>query len=1118
VNHPIATYFSGILRHYRLQRLHDRLRHGLLFILIINLSYMLLLIPAEAIWYLSPDIKTRCIRLLFLNVIALIPLILYLWQAFRRHGKNEDEALLLHIGYRQDDVRDKLLNHYQLAKQNNALAAYAVQQFLEVFPQERFLNAYTFKRLHKKCRVSLLLLTALILEGVFLSPAAARLMHYGKSFEPPQSYSIAIHPKDTCIYAYDSLKINIVKQAPVHFGLEVYRREDGNVYREEAEHVRDSLFILDLPRLQESREYLVLLRRPHLFHPRKYPARDSLRIRVVRRPQIRTLDFYVRSPEYADIPDAADQGNVERIRCLPGSELRIEAMLTDSAGASYMLLNNDTLAMQSRGYGSNVNVVVKKGGRMTLMYYNKAGTGIREPLVYRLEIEQDLPPEIHVLRPEPGDVLMLNEHLRLPYMVTLRDDYGISDFRIRYQIRSQYAEGSGDRFETVTLPFEKNSRLQTLVGNWEIPGFVSPGSELHYYFEAVDNDTVNGPKLQRSRLYFARYPTLGDLYERRDEQEQRIREGMEEELLNTARIADDIEKVRQEILREGEMDWQKKTALEEDLNALEKSREALQELQEAIEEEQRFMEENALFEDDVLERFGQLRDLMQELIDDELWEMLRDIQEKMERNEKAGMEEILENFSEKARQFEESLDRMLEIFKRIQQEQRLSELGERMKESLRSQEQLLDKMDEMQEDDVATQEEKNAGEVETWEKRSHQSSDLFEGEDKESFEEFLSEMDSLSVSESMMEAMRQFRRSRRDEGRQNAEAAKESLKKLSQNFDQMSAAMMQRQREDVRRSFQSLLQKSIYMSARQEEALQFSEGIDNGSPYLHRYTSRQGEILALARDIGQQLMALSKKTFLVDKALGAANGQVIGNLQSGIRLIEEADISGGRRHITTAFAAMNRLSRLLLERNEMANQQQGNASGMEFYLQQLQQMAGQQESLNSGMPEPGMDGSPGDGLMDQLAQMATKQQALRRALKQIQQGMADGDGGRRLTGDLEKIAADMEEVIDQMRKNQVDRRTIMRQQQIVQRLLDASRSATSRDFKKERESRTGTDIERESPLGLPPGLGEGEDIFEALRNAVRESPLTPGEKREMERYLELLMEEYSGSVPGEEEE
>ncbi|MBW6458661.1 MAG: hypothetical protein K0B52_05815, partial [FCB group bacterium] len=178
--------------------------------------------------------------------------------------------------------------------------------------------------------------------------------------------------------------------------------------------------------------------------------------------------------------------------------------------------------------------------------------------------------------------------------------------------------------------------------------------------------------------------------------------------------------------------------------------------------------------------------------------------------------------------------------------------------------------------------------------------------------------------------------------------------------------------------------------------------------------------------------------------------------------------------------------------------------GMEFYLEQLQQMAGQQQALNESMPMPGPGGAPGESMMQQLAEMAARQQALRRALKEIEKGIQQGDGGRRLLGDLDRIAKDMEEVINQMRQNQVDRRTIMRQEQIVQRLLDASRSATSRDFKEERESRTAEQIRRPGPFGLPEDLGERESLINALRRAVLESDLSPKDKRDMERYLESL--------------
>lgn len=1102
------TYFSEILRNFRRRVLKDRLRHGLLLLFILNALYFLLVIPAEAIWYLAPEIKSVLIRIPLLNILALIPFLGYLRQAFRRHRTEEDEALLLRIGNTDTEIRDKLLNHYQLSGRDEELADYAVAGFMKKYPVRHFGNAYSFSSIRKKTKMALLLLFFLLLEIILLTPAFGRLFHPRLEYQPEQLYSIEFRMRDTTVFAYDSLQVYIYSRAPEHFPVVLFRHEQDQLIPVDPEHIRGSLYLLDLPRLRESAEYIVMLRRPHLFYPRKYPARDTLRIGVAERPRIRRLDFVITPPEYSGIPAASYQGNVERIRCLPGSQIRIEALLSDSAGASFMLLNRDTMKMRSRAFSNTLTFTARKPGKITLMYFNRSGTGIREALSYRLEIEEDVPPQIDLIRPETSEELVLNESLRLPYMANLRDDYGISAFRVRYQVHSQYGSESGNHIETLNLPFEDSSRVQTVLGSWEIPVFISPGSALQYYFEAADNDTVRGPKITRTKTLFARFPTLADLFEQQDDKEQMLREGLEEELQNSARIAEDIKKIRQEMLREGEMDWQNKSALEESLNTLEKSQESLQKLQESLEEQKRFMEEHTLFDKDVLDRFGQLQDLMNELIDDELWNMLQEIREKLRRNESSGMEEILENFSEKAKQFEQSLDRMLEIFKRIRQEQRLEELSERIKKNLRSQEQLLEKKDLMSAQELAEREEAIAKDTKDWEERAKDSAELFEQEDREAFDEFLEKMDSLSAAGKLQEAAQQFRMSKLTAGKQNAEASGESMQKLSQDFSQMAASMMQRQREDIGSNFKALLQKSIYLSNEQEEALQFSEGIDIASPLLHTFTSREGTLLEFALDMNKQLLSLSEKTFLVDKSLGIAMGMVIGNLQSGIRLIEEANFNAGHQNIKKSFSAMNRLSRLLLERSEMLEQQQGNASGMEFYLQQLQQMAGQQESLNQGMPQPGMNGSPGSGMMDELARLAARQQALRRSLKQIQQGVSDGDGGRRLTGDLEQIAADMQKVIDEMRENQVDRRTIMRQQQIVQRLLDASRSATSRDFKKERESKPGTFIQRENPLGLPEGLGENGSMLESLRRAVRESKLTPAEKREMERYLELLMEEY----------
>lgn len=1110
----IFKYFKGILKDYRKRELADRLRHGLLFLLIPNLAVLLLLIPAEAIWFLSPAVKSNLSRMFLLNLACLVPLFLALRNAFLCRSEARNEELLLQIGQGKKEVRDKLLNHYQLARKEDSLATYAVEHFIEKYPAEIFRSSYRPKPVRRKASALIILAVALIAELILLRPATERLLHPRQLYEPENPYSLVMLPGDTTIFAYDSLQIRILRRAPQHFKVELFRETESGPLQETLLQKNDSLFVLELNHLQESRNYYAFLQRPHLFYPRKYPDRDSLSLRVLRRPQIRNLDFRVQAPAYSGIPPAQYKGNIERLRFLPGSDLQISARLSDSAGTSFLVFREDTLYMQTRDFVSEAVLSPEADGELLLMFHNKAGTGIRAPLRYRVELERDAYPVLQIIRPEASEILILDENLRLPLMALIRDDYGISDFRVRYRIQSPYSSTPDTLFHSLQIPFEYGTRLQTLVYSWTVDRFIAPGSEMQYYFELLDNDTVKGPKTRRSAMFFARFPTLGDLYERQNENSESSMANLTEERENSREIAEAIEDLRRDLLREGEMDWQKRNALEESLESLERSREQLKELAAELEEQQRFMEENTLFDEDVLERFAQLQELMNELIDDELFEMLRELQEKLQRNDMSNMEDVLKDFSEKAKQFEQSLDRMLEVFKRIQQEQRLQELAKRMKEILYQQEQLLENAPGMSLEDVSRREREIAAQMEALEERSRQSADLFDGEDKENFEDFLEMMDSSAVSRDQREAADMFRQSLREQGMQKSREANAKMQEMSQRFSDWAAEMMQKQRGEISRAFRALLQKSIYMSTEQENATAFGQDLDAASPLLHRYTSRQGAILAQAQNINRHLVELSKMTFLVDKALGAAIGQVIGNLISGIRLIEEANVSGGKTHIDLAFAAMNRLSRLLLERSEMAEQQQGNASGMEFYLQQLQKMAGQQQELNRGMPQPGPDGSPSaDGMMDQLARMAARQQALRRALKEMAQGISDGDGGRRIAGDLDKIAADMQEVIDQMRRNQVTRQTYMRQEQIVQRLLDASRSATSRDYKKERESRTAKQIAGEHPRGLPADRGERDLLLDHLRRAVQESDLTAAEKRDMERYLESLRE--VGTLPRE---
>src|SRR5690606_14349296 len=133
-----------------------------------------------------------------------------------------------------------------------------------------------------------------------------------------------------------------------------------------------------------------------------------------------------------------------------------------------------------------------------------------------------------------------------------------------------------------------------------------------------------------------------------------------------------------------------------------------------------------------------------------------------------------------------------------------------------------------------------------------------------------------------------------------------------------------------------------------------------------------------------------------------------------------------------------------------------------------------------------------------LEQMRAQQQAIQRQLRQINR---NPEARGKTLGDLNKIAEQMEETIQELQRRNVDQRTVDRQRQILQRLLDAQRSMHERGEEKKREGREGRDVPRESPGEVSPAE-EAEKLRRDLIRAL-ESGYAPDYEELIKRYFEL---------------
>lgn len=998
---------------------------------------------------------------------------------------------------------DSLLIHYELSQRDDDFSRFAVQKFVNTWPQTVFYPDDS-QKIPKKRSIAALFSLLLFFAGVFsFNPAVNRLLNTKTPYLPDYPYSLNFSVADTSIYAGDSLSFKLKKQAPAHFPLYLFSVDDPGSAPILFSTQMDTNKIYSFASFPRTRRFIAALKRPTLFYPRRFLVRDTLSISVVQRPRLTDLDISVTFPEYTNLKDQHYSSNVNQISCLPGSRLQIRAALSQEAGRSFIHYNEKIIRFHNTAHELISILHPDSTGDIHFDLRNRDSVRTEEVPRFRLFMEKDAYPQIEVLQPEKKST-ELSSDLRLGLRIEIKDDYGLEQLSVFYRIVSPYRSDGDSSFLSFNIQHNRSLRYEQLTYLWEIPAGLSPGSTVEFYGQIADNDNVSGPKTSRTALYSALLPSLGDMFRNLGQQQSQQAKNMKALQKQAQEQAETLQKIQNNMLQSENFTWEEKSALKDAVKKMQNMQDPIKELQQQLNEQLKAMAENKLFSEETMAAYEKLSQLTDELFDEEMMDLLKKIQNKLKQDKPKDLDKLVKELDQQEESFRRDLDRLTEIFKRIQQAQRLEELNSLMKDILQKQTDLLEKSDQRSAGDLEREEAQLAQETEDLQALSKETETLFQEDPQKMLAELNREISDMAPAADMQNAAQSFQNMKRQAGKKSAEAARKKMQTLSEKMAQMSQDIMSRQKADVTNALRHIFQKCMAISGRQEDLNIIISDLPAGSPLFGDIMVSQGRILTLAKDIYADLETLSKKTFLIDKAVGSEAGSILAHISKSLSYLEDTRWSNGKKEMTHAHISMNRLGRFLLQRLQEADSNAGNASGMENYLQQLQQMAGQQGAINQGMPQAGPSLKPGSS---GLGQLAAQQQALRRALKALQQKLDEAGQGKNMTGDLNRIAKDMDDVISDLRRKKITTRTKMKQNTIQQRLLDASRSAKSKDFKQKRSSKTADFLQRISPDGLPRDLGERQTLIRKILKQVETSTLSPKEKQEMEKYLQSLQME-----------
>ena len=299
---------------------------------------------------------------------------------------------------------------------------------------------------------------------------------------------------------------------------------------------------------------------------------------------------------------------------------------------------------------------------------------------------------------------------------------------------------------------------------------------------------------------------------------------------------------------------------------------------------------------------------------------------------------------------------------------------------------------------------------------------------------------------------------------------------------------------DMDQTIQELLQM-----AREESSMEQKARSGDAKPEEMR--GQQSAVKQGVDEAAQRMQKAGQKSQLLSgrsqRAMSEAQQKVA---QATQQMSEQRGSQQSANSLGDAAEALNRAAASLARDRERVNSA-SSASGFAEMLQQLQEMAKKQGSINAQaqglMPMPG-------------GQMSGEMQATARALARQQRGVAqqldemgEGAGGDRAA----QLAKEARQLADALEGGRIDGTTLARQQQLFRRLLDAGRSLEKdeRDDSNKREAKAATGDAQFTPTNTDATGKNGSKFREPNWNELR--GLTADERRAILDYFKRINEQ-----------
>jgi tetratricopeptide (TPR) repeat protein len=218
---------------------------------------------------------------------------------------------------------------------------------------------------------------------------------------------------------------------------------------------------------------------------------------------LKNLSLRLVPPAYAQRSEIVLDGTTGDIVALPGTRVFLDAVIPSSGKAVAIELDQAPDVIEGAVSGDAIEAEFVTTGSTWYRVVVERGLG-RGPLQsrkFRIDVLPDRPPELEVSA--PAGPITLSPTDSVPLNVRASDDFALS--RLEQVVLL-------DGAELLRQPIAEVAGTSSFddVLRWSPESLGGQGGELEFVVEAWDNDTVNGPKVTRSRPLEIYVPTPRD--------------------------------------------------------------------------------------------------------------------------------------------------------------------------------------------------------------------------------------------------------------------------------------------------------------------------------------------------------------------------------------------------------------------------------------------------------------------------------------------------------------------------------------------------------------------------------------------------------------------------------